>query len=164
MNQPAATTSAKRPKPGARRAGAAGGHSQPMRDLERLGLALGIVFLLLRSAQGWFGNSLWLDEGYSREAIDHLRLSFSHYPGNMVLYKVFLVAWGSISIVPWWLRVPSMLASIATLCLVRGIARRVSTAACGCSSRSWSRSRSSGRLRATSCRTSAGHVRARGHR
>lgn len=125
MNQPAATTSAKRPKPGARRAGAAGGHSQPMRDLERLGLALGIVFLLLRSAQGWFGNSLWLDEGYSREAIDHLRLSFSHYPGNMVLYKVFLVAWGSISIVPWWLRVPSMLASIATLCLVRGIARRV---------------------------------------
>jgi hypothetical protein len=95
------------------------------RKVELVGLSIAVALLLVRTMPGLWEHSFWLDEGYSREAIDHLRLSLGHYPGNMVLYKFFLVAWGAVSIVPWWLRLPSMVCAIATLGLARGIAGRI---------------------------------------
>lgn len=69
--------------------------------------------------------SLWLDEAYTRAAIDDLWFSLRHTRFTMGLYYVVIAGWGEVSIAPWWLRLFSLACAAATLVVTAAVARRV---------------------------------------
>lgn len=95
------------------------------RRLESSGLVLGIAILLADAARRLDGTALWLDEAYSLGAANHLGASLRGTSGTMGLYYAFLSAWSTVSTATWWLRLPSVLFAVATLAVLRPIARRL---------------------------------------
>lgn len=89
----------------------------------RVAVLFSITVLLVLGLPGLYSNSLWLDEGFTRAAIDSLGLSLSQTPGQMPAYYILMNLWGKVSIVPWWLRLPSLIASIWAILLVSDIGR-----------------------------------------
>lgn len=92
---------------------------------ERVGLTLALLLLVIQSVPGLWARSLWLDEAYTRAAVDDLANSLSATPGQMPAYYVFMAVWGKVGLDAWWLRVPSLLAAATALYLTSKIARRV---------------------------------------
>lgn len=92
---------------------------------ERAGLAAAVVLLAARTLPGWWQNSMWLDEAYTRAAMHHLKGTPSGERATMPLYYLFMAAWGKVSLAAWWLRLPSMMAGLAMLPITQRLARRV---------------------------------------
>lgn len=95
------------------------------RTLERVGFVVAATIVVLHGVVTVDASSLWLDEAYSLGAVNRLGESLTETHGTMGLYYVLLTAWGQISTQTWWLRVPSVLFALATLALLRPIARRI---------------------------------------
>lgn len=92
---------------------------------ERFGLALAIVITAIHALTRLDATALWLDEGYTLGATNDLWSSLSRTHGTMGLYYVIMWVWAWFGEATWWLRLPSVLFAVATLCLLRPIARRV---------------------------------------
>lgn len=90
-----------------------------------LGTSAAVIVLLARTGDRMVHQSLWLDEAYTRAAVDNLWSSLTSTPGTMPLYYGCMALWGTVSTAPCWLRLPSLLASVATLVVVGGIASKV---------------------------------------
>lgn len=70
-------------------------------------------------------ESMWLDEAYTRAAINSFWFDVRTFGGTMFAYMVLMRAWSVVSGATWWLRVPSTVFSAITLCVLRPIARRI---------------------------------------
>lgn len=92
---------------------------------ERIGLGLALLLLAIQAVPGLWARSLWLDEGYTRAAVDDLGNSMSATPGQMPAFYGFMAIWGKAGIDAWWLRMPSLLAAAGALYMTSRIARRV---------------------------------------
>lgn len=92
---------------------------------ERFGLALAIVITAVHALVRLDATPLWLDEGYTLGATNDLWSSLSRTHGTMGLYYVIMWVWAWFGDATWWLRLPSVLFAVTTLCLLRPIARRV---------------------------------------
>lgn len=95
------------------------------RRIERIGLAASLLVVGVLAVIRLPGESMWLDEAYSRSALNDFWLDLRTFKGTMVLYTGLLRMWAIVSTATWWLRVPSVLAGVATLFVFRPIARRV---------------------------------------
>lgn len=92
---------------------------------ERLGLALAAAILVGQAALTIGTDPLWLDEAYTLGAVNDPGQSLTRTHGTMGLYYVVMWAWGQVSTSSWWLRTPSLLYALATLAVLRPIARRI---------------------------------------
>lgn len=92
---------------------------------ELVAVVVAAVVLIVWAFPRLGAHGLWLDEAYSRAAVDHLGESLTSTRGTMGLYYVVLVAWGSVSTSTAWLRALSLLCTVATLPVLVAIGRRV---------------------------------------
>lgn len=92
---------------------------------ERLGLLLAIAIVVIHAAFRIDATALWLDEGYTLGATNNLWASLTRTHGTMGLYYVIMTGWAWFGEATWWLRLPSTLFAIATLVVLRPLARRI---------------------------------------
>ena len=92
---------------------------------ERLGLAVGVAILVAQAAMTIGTSPLWLDEAYTLGAVNDPGQSLTRTHGTMGLYYVVMWGWGQVGTAAWWLRTPSLLCAVATLVVVRPLARRI---------------------------------------
>lgn len=118
---------AQRVAPDGRRAGrhTATGDEARARRWERRGLVVGVAIVVVHALLTIDARALWLDEAYSLGAANFPGLSLSRTRGTMGLYYVILWAWAQVSVATWWLRLPSVAWALASLFVVRAIARRI---------------------------------------
>lgn len=105
-------------------------HGSTKPPWELVGLLLAFGLLVFQVVPAMWLRSLWLDEAYTVAAIEDLRRAFSLTPGQMSIYYAGMSVWGKVSLAPWWLRLPSLLASLGALALVRVVARRIGGSRC----------------------------------
>jgi hypothetical protein len=97
---------------------------------ERTGLTVAVLLLCWGALPGFWQNSMWLDEGYTRAAVDNIRVTMDFKPATNLFYLVGIWLWGQVSVAPMWLRLPSLVSSLGVVCLTRGIARRLAGFRC----------------------------------
>lgn len=81
--------------------------------------------LACRIIPGWWRNSMWLDEGYTRVAIDNFWGTSPYERWTMALYFRVMSIWGQIDLAAWWLRLPSLVATLGTFVVVIRLAGRI---------------------------------------
>lgn len=95
------------------------------RRLEAAGTAVALAILAVVAVVRLDGTALWVDEAYSLGAANHVADSLRQTSGTMGGYYAVLAAWSTVGTATWWLRLPSVLFSVASILLVRPVARRV---------------------------------------
>ena len=100
-------------------------HMARDRAIERWGLAVSLMILVVTAAVRLGATSLWLDEAYSLAAVDGLGASLRATHGTMGLYYVLLWPWAHLVRSAWWMRALSVVFAAGTLFVFRPIARRV---------------------------------------
>lgn len=70
-------------------------------------------------------TAFWHDEAYTLGALNDLDASVRGTHGTMALYYVVLWCWARVSTDTWWLRSFSLLCAVATLVVLRPLARRI---------------------------------------
>lgn len=95
------------------------------RRLELVGLGASLAILATVAVLRLPNESQWLDEAFTRAAVNDFWEYADSRAGNMFLYMVVVRGFATIDTATWWLRMPSVLAAAGALVLFRPIARRV---------------------------------------
>lgn len=93
--------------------------------LEMIGVIGALVILVVVAAVRLPSESMWLDEAFTRGAMNDFGFDLTTFRGTMILYMGFVWAWARVSDATWWIRVPSVLAAGGSLVVLRVIARRI---------------------------------------